>query len=586
MDIIQFSYLLRYLFSALILFFGWHILAYAISELRWNFRNSVAPSKGFFLMSVPTEDQTQQVESVLPLFHTTYIGSSRACDIHIRSRLVFKRHAVIYFFDGFWQIRSVSSKIPVYINHVMILHPIPLENMDKIGIGDYSFTFVDERQSASDAELAFEDYLPQCKYPKEKARPKLVASYLALNAFAILSALLLILFVPQEFSELKALLCVAAVVGIILGNIYYILLPFLLKDVDKALFLLLCFLSVIGITIQTRLSLMPAEHLLHFTDDMKSQILSFLFGFLLLPVIAFLTAKTNIPENSGKICAVLTPLLLIMTLVLGNGADSHGATLWISVGGMSIQLTEFAKITYLIVLADFFKNRATKKHQLIFAGWAAFVFLLIMLLPDLGSAMILLPTTLIVYVVMTSEYITTLLILLSGSALGAAAFALFPHVQRRIIGWTSLWTEVNDNNRQIVYGLQAIARGGLLGKGLGNGSPGGIPLASSDMVFAILCEEFGMLVGLAVVLFFILVWLRSAKIVVRSHDGFSSSLALGIGTLLFVEAVIVISGVTGLFPLTGATLPLIAKGGSSVLAILILFSLLLGLSARRDKGGN
>lgn len=586
MDIIQFSYLLRYLFSALILFFGWHILAYAISELRWNFRNSVAPSKGFFLMSVPTEDQTQQVESVLPLFHTTYIGSSRACDIHLRSRLVFKRHAVIYFFDGFWQIRSVSSKIPVYINHVMILHPIPLENMDKIGIGDYSFTFVDERQSASDAELAFEDYLPHFKYPKEKARPKLVASYLALNAFAILSALLLILFVPQEFSELKALLCVAAVVGIILGNVYYILLPFLLKDVDKALFLLLCFLSVIGITIQTRLSLMPAEHLLHFADDMKSQILSFLFGFLLLPVIAFLTAKTNIPENSGKICAVLTPLLLIMTLVLGNGADSHGATLWISVGGMSIQLTEFAKITYLIVLADFFKNRATKKHQLIFAGWAAFVFLLIMLLPDLGSAMILLPTTLIVYVVMTSEYITTLLILLSGSALGAAAFALFPHVQRRIIGWTSLWTEVNDNNRQIVYGLQAIARGGLLGKGLGNGSPGGIPLASSDMVFAILCEEFGMLVGLAVVLFFILVWLRSAKIVVRSHDGFSSSLALGIGTLLFVEAVIVISGVTGLFPLTGATLPLIAKGGSSVLAILILFSLLLGLSARRDKGGN
>ena len=586
MDIIQFSYLLRYLFSALILFFGWHILAYAISELRWNFRNSVAPSKGFFLMSVPSEDQTQHVESVLPLFHTTYIGSSRACDIHLRSRLVFNRHAVIYFFDGFWQIRSVSPKIPVYINHVMILHPIPLENMDKIGIGDYSFTFVDERQSASDAELAFEDYLPHFKYPKEKARPKLVASYLALNAFAILSALLLILFVPQEFSELKALLCVAAVVGIILGNIYYILLPFLLKDVDKALFLLLCFLSVIGITIQTRLSLMPAEHLLHFADDMKSQILSFLFGFLLLPVIAFLTAKTNIPENSGKICAVLTPLLLIMTLVLGNGADSHGATLWISVGGMSIQLTEFAKITYLIVLADFFKNRATKKHQLIFAGWAAFVFLLIMLLPDLGSAMILLPTTLIVYVVMTSEYITTLLILLSGSALGAAAFALFPHVQRRIIGWTTLWTEVNDNNRQIVYGLQAIARGGLLGKGLGNGSPGGIPLASSDMVFAILCEEFGMLVGLAVVLFFILVWLRSAKIVVRSHDGFSSSLALGIGTLLFVEAVIVISGVTGLFPLTGATLPLIAKGGSSVLAILILFSLLLGLSARRDKGGN
>lgn len=586
MDITQFSYLLRYLFSALILFFGWQILRLAVSELRWNFKHSVSPSKGFFLMSIPMEGKEQNIGSVLPIFHTTYIGSSRACDLHLRSQLVFKRHAVIYFFDGSWTIRSVSPKIPVYINHVKILHPIPLENMDEIGIGDYSFTFVDERQSASDAEITYEDYSPVRKYPEEKSSPKLLASYLSLNAFAVLCILLLVLFIPSEHTQVRALITVAAGVGFVLGNLYYFVLPLFLKDIDRALFLLLGFLSVIGITVQIRLSLLPAENLPYFADDMKSQILSILFGFILLPFIAFLTAKTNIPENLGKICAVLTPLFLIMTLILGNGADSHGATLWISVGGMSIQLTEFAKITYLIVLADFFKNRATKKHQLIFAGWAAFVFLLIMLLPDLGSAMILLPTTLIVYVVMTSEYLTTLIILLSGSSLGAIAFALFPHVQRRIIGWTTLWTQVNDNNRQIVYGLQAIARGGLFGKGLGNGSPGGIPLASSDMVFAILCEEFGIVVGLSVVLFFILTWLRSAKIVIRSQDGFSSSLALGIGTLLFVEAAIVISGVTGLFPLTGATLPMIAKGGSSILAILILFALLLGLSARREKGGS
>jgi cell division protein FtsW (lipid II flippase) len=266
--------------------------------------------------------------------------------------------------------------------------------------------------------------------------------------------------------------------------------------------------------------------------------------------------------------------------------DSHGATLWINIGGMSVQLTEFAKITYLIVLASFFKTRTSRRNQLVFAGWAALVFLLIMLLPDLGSAMILLPTTLLVYVVMTSEYVTTLLILLSGSVMGTLAFAIFPHVQRRLLGWSTLWTEVNDNNRQIVYGLQAIARGGLFGRGLGNGSPGGIPLANSDMIFSIVCEELGLLTGLCIVILFIVVWLRAAKITVASHDGYSSSLAFGIGTLAFLEAAIVISGTTGLLPLTGATLPLIARGGSSVLTIVILFSILIGLSARREKGGN
>jgi len=297
-----------------------------------------------------------------------------------------------------------------------------------------------------------------------------------------------------------------------------------------------------------------------------------------------MVARTHLLERIGLFCAVATPLLLIITLIFGKGADAHGAALWISVGGISMQLTEFAKITYLIVLASFFKNRASRHNQFIFAGWAAMVFLLIFLLPDLGSAMILLPTTLLVYVVMTSEYITTLAILLSGSAMGIMAFTLFTHVQRRISGWTTLWSEVNDNNRQIVYGLQAIARGGFFGRGVGNGSPGGIPLASSDMVFAIVCEELGLIAGLCIVLLFIVVWLRSAKITIASHDGYSSSLALGIGTLAFVEAAIVISGVTGLFPLTGATLPLIARGGSSVLTIIILFAILLGLSARQEKG--
>jgi len=585
MDVFELSYILRYPLVLLFLLIGWNLLRLSIGELRFTFKNHATPSNGYYLTSSSPLDDKDRLGSFIPLYHTTYIGSSRSSDIRLKSRVVFKRHAIIYFFDGAWLIRSVSSKTPVYVNHFEITHPIPLENMDIIGIGEHTFTFVDEKQSANDANISYEDYTVDPEYPQQKIRPYQLSALLGMNVFALLCVLLLFLFTPQESESARIILLVAGGICLAVANLYYIILPIFLRGMDRSILLILYFLSMIGVFLQTRLSILPVENSTNFPQSLLPQTASLVIGWALLPLLAFLVARTPILENLVKACFVITPLLLIVTLIFGNGADSHGATLWISLGGTSLQLTEFAKITYLIVLAGFFKDRAGKKQQLIFAAWAAFVFLLIMLLPDLGSAMILLPTTLIVYVVMTSEYLTTLLILVSGTGLGAIAYTLFPHVQRRIGGWTSLWTEVNDNNRQIVYGLQAMARGGLFGRGLGNGTPGGIPLASSDMVYSIFCEEFGLLAGLLLVVLFIIIWLRAASSTIRSRDGFSSSLSLGIGTLLFVEAAIVISGVTGLVPLTGATLPLIARGGSSVLTIVILFALLIGLSARRKLGG-
>jgi len=589
MDVFELSYLLRYLLVILIALFVWLLISHSISELRWNMKNSVVPSKGFFLMASDPVSQLS-VGMSLPLYHTTCIGTSSSCDIHMKSKLIAKRHAIIYFYDGDWFVRSASAKLPVYVNGVEILHAIPLENQDVIGIGETSLIFINERETAYQAQLLYEDYSEIPVYPKEKSAPRLRGAAIAVNAFTILSAAIILKFIPSDQVKSLKIVSVAFLVFLVISNLYYFILPLFVKNLDKVLLLVLTQLSVLGMLFQVRLELISASSSEYQADELignlTSQGFSLLIAYFLLPIITVIVAKTHLLERVGTLCMIATPLLLIITRVFGNGADSHGATLWIDIGGMSIQLTEFAKITYLIVLASFFKNRTTRKNQAIFAGWAAFVFLLIMLLPDLGSAMILLPTTLLVYVFMTSEYFTTFIILLSGSAVGTLAFALFPHVQRRILGWSTLWTEVNDNNRQIVYGLQAIARGGLFGRGIGNGSPGGIPLADSDMIFSIVCEELGLITGLCIVLLFIVVWLRAAKITTASHDGYSSSLAFGIGTLAFVQAAIVISGVTGLLPLTGATLPLVARGGSSVLTIIILFSILLGLSARSDKRGS
>lgn len=596
MTIHEISYLLRYLFVALIAIVVWRLLALSIMELRWDMRHRILPIPGYSLMtrrngSHPDNPENDQVR-VLQLWHTTVLGSSPSCDVRLTGEAIDKRHAVIYLYDGKWFARPAGRKGTVLLNGVRIQTPTPLKNLDKIIIGDHELAFLNRNLDSDAVDMNYLRTVSTPLFLRYFPAGKLHGAWLAVNLLALLAGCVLVFLIPADLQDLRVKLGGFCLSFILLSDLYVLLLPVFLKNTDRVLMLALMLLSTLGILFQARLSLTVLDSDTALGNvaltaavlrDFLPQGFALLIGFTLLPVIAVLMARTRLPEYGVIAGTIATPVLLILTMVLGRGADTHGASLWIQLGGMSIQLTEFAKITYLFVLAGFFKNRPSRRRQLQFAGWAAVVLFLVMMLPDIGSALVLLPTTLLVFVVMTSEYTATLAILASGTGLGALAYALFPHVQRRLAGWTSLWNEVNDGNRQIVYSLQAITRGGLFGRGISNGSPGGIPLASSDMVFAIVCEELGIITGLAIILVFIVLWLRSARLVLIGQDGFTSGLALGIGTLFFMEAAVVIAGVSGLMPLTGATLPLIAEGGSSVLAKLMLFGILIGLSARRTK---
>ncbi len=604
MTIHEVSYLLRYLFALLLLLFTWMLLRTAVGSLRRDMHRRIRPVPGCKLMAdkgaaTGMEKGTAQADDrirVLSLWHTTLIGRTAACDVRLTGQDIAKRHALLYLFEGKWFIRPASRQATVRLNGDAVQGPSLLTNLDRIGLSGQDFVFLDNRTDADAVEL---DSLRREADPnrnggsdEKRDTVRTRVAWLLSNLFALAAAYLVVFLAAPAPPDLQLWLGGGFLAFLLCANLYVALLPRLLGGADRMLLLCLMMLACLGMLFQARLALggvdaasgrLTAEQLAAVLDAMKTQAVSLAAGFLLLPPTAGIAAKTRLPEALGIPCVIVTPLLLVATLLFGQGAESHGATLWIRIGGYSAQLTEFAKIGWLIVLAWFFKNRPGRGQQLLFAAWAGLCLLLVMLLPDMGFALIMVPTTLLVFVVMTGEYGITLTLLGSGAGLAGAAWLLLPHVRRRLEGWTSLWTEVNDGNRQIVYGLQAIARGGLLGRGVGNGSPGGIPLASSDMVFALVCEELGLVAGLCLLLIFIVLWLRSARIALIGLDGFTSGLALGIGTLLFLEATVVIGGVTGLIPLTGATLPLIAKGGSSLLAKLLLFGLIVGLSARRVR---
>lgn len=583
----ELAYLMRYAFAVLAIFIAYFLLRGAIGDLRGRIRSNLRPAQGYFLMLLSENNEVEGRS--LPLFHTTVLGSGNAADIRLQSDDVAKRHAMIYLFDGEWFIRPVSSRRQVLLNGVPVLNEVPLRNQDVLTIGRVSMLYIDERAAARAQGIPYQGDARPAGIDRQRVVPT-GAAWLLVNIAIVLSAFISVFLVPETMTVLREPIMILFGVFFAIFNLYYFILPLALKPLDRPFFVAIMALALLGLLIQTRLTVLNVNYPA-VTDELIAQLVRLLsvqafalfLGLILMPIIVLIVQRTGFLESIVYLCAVLTPLMLILTLVLGRGRQEMGASLWIVIGGYSIQLTEFAKITYLITLAGFFKIRPPFRVQLIFAGWAAVVLFLIMMLPDLGSAMILLPTTLIVYVVMTSEYLTTFFILIAGSGLGVAAYTLFPHVQRRIGGWSTLWTEVNDQNRQIVYGLQAIGRGGIFGRGIGNGSPEGIPLADSDMVFAVIGEEMGLLVLLAVLVLYIVMWLRGAKNTMMVRDGFSSSLTLGIATLFLMEAVIVIGGVTGLIPLTGVTLPFVASGGSSILAKMLLVSIYLGIAGRSSS---
>lgn len=582
-------YVLRYPLVLLYACAMVHLLLLAIRSFRKRIKGQQTPAHGYFLMSQTAD--ALHVHS-FALYSLTQIGRAASNDICIRNAKLLRHHAQIYLYNGEWYIKAASERARVTVNHMLLQGPRKLYSKDLIGLGDnYEMAFVDERHAAAEAGLVYD---PSPIQPDRQLSS--LPAQIALIAYYFYAAVALISYSDPRLAFLSNELTLSLALFIFVQSLYAIVLPHYFRQFDSILYTAFCTLFSTGWLFQLRYLFLnrPWDAIIELYPDTWQQDLwrefiklniYYFEALLCIPAILLFVSRTRLLERIAKICFFLTPALYVLTMVLGRDVANTGARLWLPLpGGFQIQVTEFAKITYLIALAYFFMNRPDFKRQVIFALWAVGNYVLILLLPDLGSMMILLPLTLIVYVVMTSAYWMTGFIMVCGAGISYYAFHHLAYVQRRIHGWLTLWDEVNPQNSQIIYGLQAISRGQLFGVGFGNSDPRAIPLAKSDMVFTSYCEEMGLIMGLMLIIAFIIIWLRSAQAFARVRDGYTAAVILGAATLLFVQMTVVVGGSTGLIPLTGATLPFVAQGGSSLLASAILIALLLGAIDRSEVG--
>jgi cell division protein FtsW len=164
-------------------------------------------------------------------------------------------------------------------------------------------------------------------------------------------------------------------------------------------------------------------------------------------------------------------------------------------------------------------------------------------------------------------------------AVGAIlAYMAFGHVEDRVTTWLDPWPTADGRSFQLVQSLFAFGSGGFAGAGLGLGSPGKIPNAPTDFVFAAIGEELGLLGTVAVLVLYLMFIGVGFRIAMTAEQPFLKLLAAGLTTIVGVQTFIILGGVTRLIPLTGITMPFVSYGGSSLVANFVILALLLRIS--------
>ena len=285
---------------------------------------------------------------------------------------------------------------------------------------------------------------------------------------------------------------------------------------------------------------------------------------------------------------------LLLSAVPGIGREINGARLWVQIGPLNFQPGEAAKVTLVIFLAAYLVEKREllstptwrvgpvmlpdpKHFAPLLLAWGSSILVMVRE-KDLGSSLLFFAVFLAMLYMATARasYVGI------GAALFAAgatlAYQLFGHVRDRVTTWIDPWPLAQDQGFQLVQALFAFGSGGVAGTGLGLGSPGSIPNASTDFVFAAIGEELGLVGTTAVLLVYLLIVGVGFRIALRAEQPFLKLLAAGLTTMLGIQTFIILGGVTRLIPLTGITMPFVSYGGSSLLANFVILALLLRIS--------
>lgn len=358
---------------------------------------------------------------------------------------------------------------------------------------------------------------------------------------------------------------------------------------DKSFFTLSIILAIFGCLMVFSAGYAYAEF--RYEDSaffIKRQLLWFSIG-----IITMLTAsriKPDLYKALSPVFYLITLFLLVLVLIVGFAGN--GAQRWISVGPLTIQPSEIGKMTLVMMLAFYFSkweelaiNQKNKKSSFIFgtlipSAIMAIPIILVMLQKHLSCIIILGIIGLLLIIVsgVDTKYISIFSII---AGIGVAFFAIFTdYTKDRIMVWQNPELYKLTGGWQTLQGLMAIGSGGLFGLGYGNSllKYCYVSEPANDMIFAILCEELGLVGGVITLILFAALVYRGYKIALHAENVFERLVIFGICTKIAVQVLLNVSVVTNTIPNTGISLPFFSYGGSSLIMLFFEIGMILSFS--------
>jgi cell division protein FtsW len=279
----------------------------------------------------------------------------------------------------------------------------------------------------------------------------------------------------------------------------------------------------------------------------------------------------------GVACAALVAVLF--------APEVAGARRWFGIGGLGIQPSELAKISMIVFIAALLERRMHRINDVTYALapiglLVALLVGLILLEPDFGTAMSLALIAGVMVFAAGVSYVYIAGLAVAALPLMAMLIVSFPYRRQRLMAFLNPWEDPLGSGFQIIQSLIAVGTGGITGRGLMNGVQKLFyqPEAHNDFIYAVIAEELGLIGATALLVCFCLLAWRGLRIALHAPDAFGAFLALGITTMVAIQAFINMSVVLGILPTKGIPLPLVSNGGSSMLVNLVGLGVLLNVS--------
>ncbi len=321
---------------------------------------------------------------------------------------------------------------------------------------------------------------------------------------------------------------------------------------------------------------------------LKRQLIFTIIGIIIMFFI--INMNLNLLYKATNYIYIFGLILLVLVLIPGIGVIRGGARSWIGFGSFSIQPSEFMKLASIMMLSKYLSKNYKKLKAvseclklLVLIGIS---FGLIMLQPDFGTGLVLILSCILLLFNAGVPYKYFIILGILGLIGIIVLVVSAPYRLTRIFAFLDPWSDPLGSGFQSIQSLFAIAPSGLFGRGFNNSMQKHffLPEPQNDFIFAIICEEFGLIGGLIVVGLFLYIIITGIKTSLTVDNLYLKFLSLGISLMFFVQVFINIGVVIGLLPVTGITLPILSYGGSSLVLTLISIGILINITRYTEEG--